>query len=101
MYHQQAPFGGQAAFPQPVTSLSFDPASDILWAGNTSGLINAWNGASRMRGVSYLVARGHPVQKISVSPEGVVHACAGFGVGSWGKGGVNKWYYELRTSAFL
>lgn len=98
-YHQQTPFGGQSTYPQPVTSLCFDPASDILWTGNTAGLVNAYHGATRMRGVSYLVARGDPVKRITVSPEGVIHANASTCVGSWGRGGVNKWYYQLSLTS--
>jgi PAB-dependent poly(A)-specific ribonuclease subunit 2 len=90
------------SFPQPVTSLSFDPISDTLWAGNTAGVVLAYHGASRMRGVSYYVARGDPIKNI-ISSESVVHACTSSSVGSWGKGGANKWYHQLsafRLSSF-
>jgi PAB-dependent poly(A)-specific ribonuclease subunit 2 len=100
LYHHQAPFGAQMPYPQPVTSLSFDPVSDTLWAGNTAGLVHACHGASRMRGVSYFVARGDPIKKI-VASESVVHACTSSSVGSWGKGGVNKWYHQLRAFPLL
>jgi PAB-dependent poly(A)-specific ribonuclease subunit 2 len=100
LYHQQAPFGAQMAFPQPVASLSFDPISDTLWAGSTTGLVHAYHGASRMRGVSYFVTRGEPIKRI-IASESVVHACTSTSVGSWGKGGVNKWYHQLSASVYL
>lgn len=96
VYHQQAPFGAQMAFPQPITSLSFDPISDTLWAGNTSGLVHAYHGSTRLRGVSYFVARGDPIKKI-IASETVVHASASSSIGSWAKGGINKWYHQLRA----
>lgn len=49
-----------------------------------------------MRGVSYFVARGDPIKKI-IASESVVYAAASSSVGSWGKGGVNKWSHQLRT----
>jgi PAB-dependent poly(A)-specific ribonuclease subunit 2 len=93
LYHQQPPFGAQLTFPQPVTSLSFDPSSDTLWAGNMAGIVHAYHGVSRMRGVSYFVARGDPIKKI-IASESVVHACSNSSVGAWSKGGVNKWYHQ-------
>lgn len=52
-----------------------------------------------MRGVSYFVARGDPIKKV-IASESVVHAAASSSMGSWGKGGVNKWSHQLRIYIF-
>jgi PAB-dependent poly(A)-specific ribonuclease subunit 2 len=91
-YHSLPPFG-QPLYPQPITSLSFDPVSDALWAGNASGTVSAYHGASRMRGVTYVVSRGDPVKKV-LAADGYVTACTSLSVGVWGKGGVKKWYHQ-------
>jgi PAB-dependent poly(A)-specific ribonuclease subunit 2 len=92
VYHQQTPFGGQQGL-SPFVSLCFDPVSDVLWTGNTSGQVQAYDGASRMRGVSYFVNRGDPVKKIIASESTVTAACS-TAVGAWGKGGCNKWHFR-------
>ncbi|KAF9521074.1 hypothetical protein BS47DRAFT_1404191 [Hydnum rufescens UP504] len=92
-YHSLPPFG-QPPYPQPITSLSFDPVSDALWAGHASGIVSAYHGASRMRGVTYIVGKGDPVKRVLAS-DGYVTACTSLGVGVWGKGGVNKWYHHF------
>lgn len=91
-YHPLPPFG-QVLYPQPITTLSFDPVSDALWAGHASGSISAYHGASRMRGVTFPVGRAESVRRLIASENDVV-AVGDMGIGSWGKGGVNKWYYR-------
>ena len=80
---------------QPITSLAFDPVSDILWTGSNSGAVVAYCTPQAIRGVSFPVGGGLPVQKV-VAGDTYVRACgsAGQGVGSWTKGGVNKWYFR-------
>ena len=80
---------------QPITSLAFDPVSDILWTGSSSGAVVAYCTPRTIRGVSFPVGGGQPVQKL-VAGDNYVRACglAGQGVGSWTKGGVNKWYFR-------
>ena len=80
---------------QPITSLAFDPVSDILWTGSSSGAVVAYCTPQAIRGVSFPVGEGQPVQKL-VAGDTYVRACglAGQGVGSWTKGGVNKWYFR-------
>ncbi|KAK0458455.1 ubiquitin carboxyl-terminal hydrolase-domain-containing protein [Desarmillaria tabescens] len=83
-------------FPQPVTALSFDPVSDILWAGSQSGIVTAYV-SEGMSGVSFRVS-DLPVLKV-VAGESYVRAAGsrGLGFGTWGKGGVNKWHYRSST----
>ncbi|KAJ8093092.1 poly(A)-specific ribonuclease [Marasmius tenuissimus] len=85
-------------FPQPVSALSFDPVSDTLWAGSGSGYVSAHHGTTGVRGVCFR-AGDHPVQKI-VAGDNQVRAASvgGSGVGSWAKGGMNKWYYNSASS---
>jgi hypothetical protein len=85
---------------QPITSLAFDPVSDILWTGSSSGAVVAYCTPQAIRGVSFPVGGGQPVQKL-VAGDNYVRACglAGQGVGSWTKGGVNKWYFRSVRSA--
>jgi len=80
---------------QPITSLAFDPVSDILWTGSSSGAVVAYCTPQAIRGVSFPIGGGQPVQKL-VAGDNYVRACglAGQGVGSWTKGGVNKWYFR-------
>lgn len=94
--YRPLPAFGQLLYPQPVTSLSFDPNSDALWAGHAGGSINAYHGGSRMRGVTFPVGRGESVRRL-VASETDVLAAGDMGMGSWGKGGVNKWYYRCVT----
>ena len=81
-------------FPQLVSALSFDPVSDTLWAGSGTGHVSAHHGTTGVRGVCFR-AGDHPVQKI-VAGDNQVRAASvgGSGVGSWAKGGMNKWYYK-------
>jgi PAB-dependent poly(A)-specific ribonuclease subunit 2 len=82
-------------FPQPISALSFDPVADTLWAGTNSGSVIAFYGSRGMRGVTFPVGGGLAVKKITVE-ENCVRAfgLASEGLGSWGKGGVNKWYFR-------
>ncbi|KAF8333955.1 ubiquitin carboxyl-terminal hydrolase-domain-containing protein [Cantharellus anzutake] len=80
-------------YPQVVTSLSFDPVSDALWAGHASGTVCMYHGLIRVQGVSFVVGRGTPVQKLLLS-DNTVTACSSSGIGVWGKGGANKWYHQ-------
>jgi WD40 repeat protein len=93
-YRTVAPITHQRdVYGQPVTALSFDPVSDTLWAGSNNGTCLAYHGTSAVRGVCFPV--GGAVKKI-IAGENYVRALAiaGEGVGSWGKGGVNKWYFR-------
>ena len=80
---------------QPITSLAFDPVSDILWTGSASGAVVAYCTPQAIRGVSFPIGGGQPVQKL-VAGDNYIRACGldGQGVGSWTKGGVNKWYFR-------
>ncbi|KAJ7724179.1 ubiquitin carboxyl-terminal hydrolase-domain-containing protein [Mycena maculata] len=82
-----------AGYPQPVTALSFDPVSDALWVGSNSGNIAAYYGTQGARGVFFPVGGSLAVSKI-IAGENYVRALgvAGEGLGSWSKGGVNKWF---------
>ncbi|THV07954.1 hypothetical protein K435DRAFT_815204 [Dendrothele bispora CBS 962.96] len=86
-----------APFPQAVSTLAFDPVSDVLWAGTGSGYVSAHCGTQGLRGVCFR-AGDNAVQKIVAGESNVKAASnSGTGVGSWTKGGMNKWYH--RTSA--
>ncbi|KAF8969950.1 ubiquitin carboxyl-terminal hydrolase-domain-containing protein [Flammula alnicola] len=82
-------------FAQPVTALSFDPVSDILWTGLDSGTVTAYFGTHGIRGPSFRVGGNLAVKKIT-SGDNNVQALgeASEGLGSWMKGGVNKWFYR-------
>ncbi|KAI0308687.1 WD40-repeat-containing domain protein [Amylostereum chailletii] len=93
-YRPIAPIAqGPDIFPQPITSLSFDPVSDTLWSGNSSGYASAYYSAQGMRGVRFRVGSENLAVKKIVSDENHIRACcvAGEGVGAWTKGGMNKW----------
>lgn len=78
---------------QPVTALSFDPVSDILWAGSNAGNVVALYSPRGMRGVCFPVGGDLAVKQI-IAGEQYVRAVgvASDGVGQWAKGGKNQWY---------
>ncbi|KAJ6546999.1 ubiquitin carboxyl-terminal hydrolase-domain-containing protein [Mycena capillaripes] len=82
-----------SGYPQPVTALSFDPVSDTLWVGSNSGSVAAYHGTGGVRGVSFPVGGQLAVSKI-LAGDNYVRAMgvAGEGLGSWAKGGTNKWF---------
>lgn len=96
MYRQLPPITAQQdVFPQPITALSFDPVSDTLWAGSNSGNVTAYYSKGGMRGVSFPVGGKTAVTKILASDSNVRAVSLGStGIGAWGKGGVNRWYYR-------
>ncbi|KAH9923924.1 exonuclease-domain-containing protein [Epithele typhae] len=81
--------------PQPITSLSFDPVTDILWSGTNSGHVCTNYTARGLRGVHYPVG-GHLAVKKILATESNVIACgvASDGIGAWGKGGLNAWFFR-------
>jgi PAB-dependent poly(A)-specific ribonuclease subunit 2 len=81
-------------FAQPITALSFDPVSDILWAGLESGIVAAYLGRQGVRGPSFRVGGRLSVKKIIAGD--YVHAADNGNevLGSWTKGGVNKWHFR-------
>ncbi|KAF8636661.1 hypothetical protein AX17_003467 [Amanita inopinata Kibby_2008] len=81
--------------PQPVSALSFDPVSDTLWAGSNAGHVVSFYTPRGMRGVSFPVGGSLAVNKISAGDNYVrASGVAGNGMGSWAKGGMNKWFYH-------
>ncbi|KAI0329853.1 hypothetical protein GY45DRAFT_1324455 [Cubamyces sp. BRFM 1775] len=81
--------------PQPITALSFDPVSDILWSGTNSGHVCANYTVQGLRGVHYPVGGRFAVKKI-LATDGNILACGvtSDGIGAWSKGGVNSWYFK-------
>uniref|UniRef100_A0A0W0F3U7 PAN2-PAN3 deadenylation complex catalytic subunit PAN2 n=1 Tax=Moniliophthora roreri TaxID=221103 RepID=A0A0W0F3U7_MONRR len=85
-------------YPQPVSALAFDPVSDTLWAGSGTGYISAHHSTRGLRGVCFR-AGNHAIQKIIASDNSVRAASTGGnGVGSWAKGGMNKWFYNSSSN---
>jgi hypothetical protein len=92
---QPLPSISLSTFPEPVSALSFDPVSDTLWAGSNAGHVTALHGSRGMRGVSFPVGGNLAVNKISAGDNYVrASGVAADGMGSWAKGGMNKWYYR-------
>lgn len=82
-------------YPTPITALTFDPVSDVLWTGSQAGTVTAYYSPRGMRGVVFPVGGNMQVKKI-VAHDSSVRALggAGTGVGTWAKGGMNKWFYR-------
>lgn len=95
-YHLLNPLSPESElYPQPVTALAFDPLSDTLWTGTNSGSIVARYSAQGIRGVSFPVGGDLAVREIIATDSNVrAYGLAGNGIGAWGKGGVNKWFYQ-------
>ncbi|KAG1748914.1 PAB-dependent poly-A-specific ribonuclease subunit PAN2 [Suillus paluster] len=83
----------------PVTALSFDPVSDTLWSGTSEGTVIALHTIQGLRGVSFPIGGVLQVKQI-VAGDNYVRALgvAGEGVGSWSKGGMNKWFFRYVIS---
>ncbi|OSC96358.1 hypothetical protein PYCCODRAFT_1481973 [Trametes coccinea BRFM310] len=95
-YHQIPSLTYQRdVLPQPITALSFDPVSDILWSGTNSGHVCANYTPQGLRGVHYPVGGRYAVKKILATDTNVL-ACGvtSEGLGAWGKGGINNWYFK-------
>ncbi|KAG8829897.1 poly(A)-specific ribonuclease [Serendipita sp. 400] len=101
IYSTSAPFTFQRdTYSCQISALSFDPVSDVLWAGNGVGQVAAFY-RNRMRGVLF------PVDKNAVSSllvnDNHIYAMTlnGQGVGAWSKGGVNSWHYRTPATTNL
>ncbi len=94
-YRPLVPIAQHDTVSQAITALSFDPTSDTLWSGTNSGKVTAYYTPQGIRGVSFPVGGGLPVNKV-IADETQVRAqgIAGEGVGAWSKGGANRWYYR-------
>lgn len=80
-------------YPSQISALCFDPVSDVLWGGNGHGQVAAYY-RNRTRGIAFLAGESY-VSGLSVSDQQLyAMTIAGQGLGAWGKGGVNKWYYR-------
>ncbi|EIN08045.1 hypothetical protein PUNSTDRAFT_70027 [Punctularia strigosozonata HHB-11173 SS5] len=86
---------------QPIPALSFDPSSDTLWTGTDSGTVIAMHSSHGVRGVSFKVGGRFGVKKVIAGDNYVLSMASelGLGVGSWGKGGMNKWYSRPSATA--
>lgn len=98
-YHIIDPIATLHDYAQPVTALSFDPVSDTLWSGTSVGTVVALHTIQGLRGVSFPVGGVLPVKQI-VAGDNYVRALgsAGEGVGSWHKGGMNKWFFRSASA---
>ncbi|GAB1517761.1 poly(A)-specific ribonuclease [Rhizoctonia solani] len=84
----------------PVTALSFDPVSDVLWTGSAAGLVSGYFGnvttigyaGSLTRGVTFPVRGETGVLKI-LTGEKDIKALGSGGLGSWTKGGAGRWQF--------
>ena len=77
---------------QAISSVAFDPVSDVLWSGTSLGSVTA-HYPSNTPGVRFrATTKGHQVTKIATT-EKDVKAVTESGIGAWGKGGVNRWFY--------
>lgn len=104
-YKTISPISPLHGFGQPITALSFDPVSDILWVGLNSGTVSAYLGTRGARGPSFPVGGGVGVKKIAAG-DTYVRALGNShdGLGSWTKGGMNKWFFRyelLHVSLFI
>lgn len=94
-YRSIAPITLSNGFTQGVTALSFDPVSDILWTGSETGVVSAHFGSGAPRGPCFPVGGRLPVKKIFAGQNNVqALGGSGEGLGSWAKGGANKWYLQ-------
>ena len=90
------------AIPTPITALSFDPVSDILWAGANNGVVTAIYSSRGYLGVFFPVGGNLAVNKLCAGDNYVrALGLASDGLGSWAKGGVNKWFYRYVRTPFL
>lgn len=85
--------------PSSITALSFDPVSDILWAGSNNGVVTGIYTSRGYRGIFFPVGGNLAVSKLSAGDNYVrALGLASEGLGSWAKGGMNKWFYRCVES---
>ncbi|XP_006458223.1 hypothetical protein AGABI2DRAFT_183307 [Agaricus bisporus var. bisporus H97] len=98
-YRPTNPVSAGHPLPSSVTALSFDPVSDILWAGDNNGVVTGIYTSRGYRGVFFPVGGDFAVSKISAGDNYVrALGSASEGLGSWAKGGMNKWFHRSSTS---
>lgn len=97
-YKNIPPISSLNGFGQPITALSFDTVSDILWAGLNTGTVTAYLGTRGIRGPSFRVGGDLGVKKIAPG-DNYVRALGNSndGLGSWTKGGTNKWFFRYES----
>jgi len=84
----------QTTYPSQISALSFDPVSDVLWAGNGHGQVAAYY-RNRMRGVAFPVGENY-VSSLSISDSQIyAMTITGQGLGAWARGGINRWHYRF------
>lgn len=94
-YRPINPVSSGHPIPSPITALSFDPVSDILWTGANNGVVTAIYTSRGYRGVFFPVGGNLAVSKISAGDNYVrALGLASEGLGSWAKGGMNKWFHR-------
>ncbi|EFI28391.1 PAB-dependent poly(A)-specific ribonuclease subunit PAN2 [Coprinopsis cinerea okayama7 len=100
-YHPLPPLSSPelSNFSRAITALAFDPVSDVLWTGAEDGVVSTYYGHRGLRGVSFPVCKDAPVSKIVAGDSQVNAFCMGSnGVGSWAKGGQNKWFFTAPSN---
>ncbi|KAF9453246.1 hypothetical protein P691DRAFT_801586 [Macrolepiota fuliginosa MF-IS2] len=98
-YRPIIPVSSGHPIPSPITALSFDPVSDILWTGANNGVATAIYTSRGYRGVFFPVGGDLSVSKISAGDNYVrALGLASDGLGSWAKGGMNKWFHRSPTT---
>lgn len=101
-YRPTNPVSAGHPLPSSVTALSFDPVSDILWAGDNNGVVTGIYTSRGYRGVFFPVGGDFAVSKISAGDNYVrALGSASEGLGSWAKGGMNKWFHRCVWLNFL
>ncbi|KAL0947460.1 hypothetical protein HGRIS_013567 [Hohenbuehelia grisea] len=92
-YHPIPPIS-PSFYAQSANSLSFDPVTNTLWAGTTAGTVVAYHGAMAVRGVQFRVGGNFGVTKVLAEHSHVRALASQDLMGSWAKGGMNKWQYK-------
>jgi len=83
----------QDVYASQISTLAFDPVSDVLWAGNGLGQVAAFY-RNRMRGVAFPVGKNYVSSLYARENQVYAMTMEGQGLGAWTKGGVNIWQYR-------
>ncbi|TIC65270.1 hypothetical protein E3Q02_02279 [Wallemia mellicola] len=89
---------GYTTIPSSITSLSFDPYSELLWSGNSHGQVCSLYGLDGERYTSYMAHRNSPVKELCLDDRGIVTLGLN-GVKGTKRSAIGKWMVEEPRSS--
>ncbi|TIB23248.1 hypothetical protein E3P77_01775 [Wallemia ichthyophaga] len=89
---------GYTTIPSPITSLSFDPYTELIWSGNSHGQVCSLYGLDGERYTSFSAHRNSPVKELCLDDRGIVTLGAN-GVKGTKRSAIGKWMVQEPRSS--